>query len=188
MYGQVAYCCHCEAIILRAERLSMDGWLAFTFASAILFVLANAFPVISIGVQNFHSDVTLWEATTSLARGGWASLAAPASVMTILIPFVQMGALGWILVFAWRKERPPGFRSLMKILAVIRPWSMAEVAFLAVMVACIKLSSMAQVSLDAGSWCMLASTSLAACTSKRDIHWLWNAVMAPQSNDGASSS
>ncbi|PMQ03232.1 Paraquat-inducible protein A [Dyella sp. AD56] len=181
-HGQVARCCVCDAIVWRSVHPSVDKWLALTLATAILFVLANTFPVISIGVQNFQSDVTLWQATTSLAQGIWIPFALPATVVAIIAPFLQMVLLGWILVFALHGKRAPGFRPLMRFLQVVQPWSMAEVAFLGVVIACIKLSSMAQVSLGAGSWTMLGSVCLAALATKRDVRWLWNVTDVKATN------
>jgi paraquat-inducible protein A len=99
-HGELAGCCVCDVIVKRSMRPSIDQWLALTLSTAILFVLANIFPVISIGVQNFQSDVTLWQATTSLAQGVWTPLAMPATVVAIVAPFLQMALLAWVLVYA----------------------------------------------------------------------------------------
>lgn len=177
----------CGAVIGRSTRPSIDQWLALTLSTGILFVLANTFPVISIGVQNFQSDVTLWQATTSLAQGIWTPLAMPATAVAIVAPFLQMASLAWVLVFAWHGRRAPGFRPLMKLLLVVQPWSMAEVAFLGVVIACIKLSSLAQVTLGAGSWTMLGSVCLAALATKRDVRWLWDATDAKSTSVGVGA-
>lgn len=172
--GEVACCCVCGTVVWRPTRFAVDRWLALTLTSAIMLILANMFPVISIGVENFQNNVTLWEATTSLAKGLWLPLAAPATIVAIIAPSLQIALLGWILTFAWLGKRAPGFRQVMKLLAAVRPWSMIEVAMLSVIVAGIKLSSMAHVSLGAGTWSMLALTCLAAFTTKRDLRSLWH--------------
>lgn len=171
---QIARCVACDAVVWRSTRRSIEAWLALTLASAIMLTLANTFPVIRAGVQNFQNDVTLWAAMTSLAQGAWAPLAAPATVFAIIAPCLQIVLLGWVLAFAWLGKRPPCFRQFMKLLMIIHPWSMIEVAFLGVIVACIKLSSMADVSLGAGAWAMLGSIVLTAATTKRDVRWLWS--------------
>ena len=176
--GQVARCVACDAVVWRSARRSIDGWLALTLASAIMFALANTFPVIRAGVQNFQNDVTLWAAMTSLAQGAWTPLAAPAAAVAIVVPCLQIVLLGWVLGFAWLGKQPPCFRPFMKLLMIIQPWSMIEVAFLGVIVACIKLSSMADVSLGAGAWAMLGSIGLTAATTRRDVRWLWNVTDA----------
>jgi paraquat-inducible protein A len=175
-HGQVARCSACDSVVWRSDRFSVDHWLALTITSAIVFVLTNAFPVISIDVHNFQNKVTLWEATTSLATGAWALLAVPAIAVTIIAPLMQITLLGWILAFAKHRKRAPCFSLIMKALAWIHPWSMIEVAMLGVIVAGIKLSDMAQVSLGVGAWSMLTLTCLTALTTKRDLRWLWNSV------------
>lgn len=179
--GEFACCSVCGTVVCRPARFSVDRWLALTLTSAIMLVLANTFPVISIGVQNFQNNVTLWEATTSLAKGLWLPLAAPATIVAIIAPSLQIALLGWILTFAWLGKQAPCFRQVMKLLAAIRPWSMIEVAMLSVIVAGIKLSSMAHVSLGAGTWSMLALTCLAAFTTKRDLRSLWHVHDVSQS-------
>jgi paraquat-inducible protein A len=174
--GQTAHCRTCGAVVWRSGRISVDRWLALTLTSAILFALANLFPVIRIGVQNFQNDVTLWGATTTLIKGHWAPMAMPAIVVAIIAPLMHITLLGWVLMFAWFGKRAPGFRQAMKILAVVRPWSMIEVAMFSVIVAGIKLSSMANMSLGEGSWAMLALTCLATLTNRWDLRWLWNAA------------
>lgn len=173
--GQTAHCSSCDTVVERPRQRSVDGWLALTLTSAILFTLANLFPVIQIGVQNFQNDVTLWEATTSLAKGLWLPLAAPAIIVAVIAPMLQIILLGWVLMFTWLGKPVPCFRQAMKLLAAVQPWSMVEVAMLSIIVAGIKLSSMANVSLGAGTWSMLALTCLTVFTTKRDVRWLWQA-------------
>jgi len=174
--GEVAHCHVCGTVLWRSSELSIDGWLALTLSAFIVFIVANAFPVLSVGVENFRSDVTLWQATTSLVKGAWAPLGAPVTLVAIVIPCVQLLALLWILGFAQLRHRAPSFRFMMRLLTWLRPWSMTEVALLGVIVAAIKLSGMASVAIGPGAWAMFALVILMALTTKRDVRWLWNAT------------
>jgi len=174
--GQVARCGECDAVLHRAARLDMNGWTALTLAAAILFVLANAFPVISVGMQPFRNDATLWQATASLVHGEWAPLALPGVAVAIVAPSVQIALLGWVLLFAWHGRRAPGFRLAMKALDWLRPWSMLDVALLGVAVAAIKLVGMAEVAIGPGLWAMAALIGVTAVTAKGDPRWLWEAT------------
>ena len=182
--GQVARCCECDSVVCRPTRLNIEGWLALTVTSAITFMIANAFPVISVGLQNFRNDATLWEATTSLVEGAWAPMAFPAMLMAIMAPLVQIVLLGWILAFAWSGQRAPGFQHTMKLLIILRRWNMLDVAFLGVVVAAIKLSSMAEVAIGPGMWAIGVLLCLTAFTANRDLLWLWDATeRVPQTVD-----
>lgn len=174
--GQVARCAECGAVLLRAARLDMNGWAALTVAAAILFMLANTFPVISVGLQPYRNDVTLWQATASLVHGAWAPLALPAVAVAIVAPFAQIALLGWVLVYAWHGRRAPGFRTAMKALDWLRPWSMLDVALLGVAVAAIKLAGLVEVAIGPGLWAMAALIGVTAVTAKGDPRWLWEAT------------
>jgi paraquat-inducible protein A len=173
---QVARCAECSVVLCRSVRLSIDAWFALTLTSAIAFVLANFFPVISVGLQGFHNEATLWQFTHSLIEGMGAPMAVAAIMVTIGAPFVQIILLSWILGFARKGRRAPGFASGMKFLSALRPWSMVEVALLGVMVTAIKLSSMAQVSFGLGIWAMAIMVCLAALTINGNLQWLWQAT------------
>jgi len=174
--GQVARCGECDAVLHRAARLDINGWAALTVAAAILFVLANTFPVISVGLQPFRNDATLWQATASLVHGACAPLALPAVAVAIVAPLAQIALLGWVLAYAWHGRRAPGFRSAMKALDWLRPWSMLDVALLGVAVAAVKLAGMAEVAIGPGLWAMAALIGVTAVTAKGDPRWLWEAT------------
>jgi paraquat-inducible protein A len=173
---QVAQCAECSVVLCRSVRLSIDAWFALTLTSAIAFLLANVFPVISVGLQGFHNEATLWQFTRSLVQGIGAPMAVVAIMVTVGAPFFQIVLLSWILAFARKGRRAPGFTSGMKFLSALRPWSMVEVALLGVLVTAIKLSSMAQVSFGLGLWAMAIMVCLAALTINGNLQWLWQAT------------
>jgi paraquat-inducible protein A len=173
---QVAQCAECSVVLCRSVRLSIDAWFALTLTSAIAFLLANVFPVISVGLQGFHNEATLWQFTRSLVQGIGAPMAVVAIMVTVGAPFFQIVLLSWILAFARKGRRAPGFASSMKCLSALRPWSMVEVALLGVLVTAIKLSSMAQVSFGLGLWAMTIMVCLAALTINGNLQWLWQAT------------
>jgi paraquat-inducible protein A len=172
----VGTCTTCGAVIVRSRRLTMEGWTALNLTTAIMFLLANTLPIVSLGVGNLRNDVTLWDATTSLIRGPWAPFAASATVVAIVIPFIQIVLLGWVLAFAWKGQRAPGFRGAMRVLLLARPWSMMDVALLGVIIASIKLSHMAAVSYAPGLWSLMVLVCLTALTANGDVRWLWTAT------------
>jgi paraquat-inducible protein A len=171
--GESARCTCCSAVLYRASRLDVDRWLALTVAAAITFVIANVCPVIRVGIQSLHNEATLWQSTAALAHGAAAPIAVPAALSVIVVPFLQIVLLGWILVFARRGHRAPGFAWAMRMLAMLRPWSMVEVCLLGILVAVIKLSSFLEVSPGAGIWAMAVLMVLIMLIANRDTHWLW---------------
>lgn len=171
--GEVARCERCAAILFRARRLDIDGWLALTIAAAIAFIIANVCPVVLVNLQGQHNAATLWQSTVALAQGAAAPIALPAALAIIVVPFLQIGLLAWLLLYARAGRRAPGFALVMRVIVGLRPWSMLEVGLLGILVAVIKLSSSLEVAPGAGVWAMAALMVLVTVIANRDVHRLW---------------
>ena len=176
--GDVARCATCDAVLYRGRRLDVDGWLALTVAAAVVFLIANACPVIRISLQGLHSEATLWQAAMALARGPVARIAVPTALTYIIVPGLQIALLGWVLAAARNGRRAPGFAIAMRALAALRPWSMVEVAFLGILVAVIKLTSLVDVVPGTGIWATGVLMVLITVIAHRDVGWLWDATEA----------
>jgi paraquat-inducible protein A len=167
--GESAYCVRCRAVLDRGPRMSIEQLLALSIAAGIMFVFANVFPVISISLQGLHNEVTLWGSVHALAQGRITLIALVAGLAIILAPALQIALLFWVLVHAHRNEVAPGFKSCMRALEHLRPWSMLEVCLLGILVAIIKLSGMLDVHPGVGRWAMAI-----VLIAGKDIRRLWD--------------
>lgn len=174
--GEMARCDSCEAVLYRADRLSVDQWLALTVTAAIMFVLANVYPVIRISLAGLHNEATLWQSMRALAHGAAAPIAVPAALAAIIVPLIQILLLGWVLAYARCGRRAPGFAVAMKGLNHLRPWSMVEVCLLGALVTIVKLSGYLSVVAGVGIWATAGLTVLLIIIASRDTHWLWEAA------------
>ena len=172
-HDHIAHCRCCRSILYRANRLTVEQRLALTIAAAVVFALANAYPVIQIRLKGLHNEVTLWQSVAALAHGEAAAIAVVAAFAVIVVPLLQIVLLGWVLAFAWRGRRGPGFATAMKALIALRPWGMVEVFLLGVLVAAIKLSGYLDVVVGVGIWATAALTVLITIIASRDIGYLW---------------
>jgi len=174
--GHVARCALCGGVLARGSDLGPRELLALTLAAAIVFAIANASPVMRISFGGLHNDVTAWGAVMSMMHGASAIVGVVAGMTIIVVPALQIVLLGWVLVFALRGRRAPGFAFAMRWLHRIRPWSMTEVFMLAVLVAIVKLSGMLDVIPGAGMYATLALTFLITLIAKRDVRSLWDQI------------
>jgi paraquat-inducible protein A len=172
--GESAYCVRCRAVLDRGPRMSIEQLLALSIAAGIMFVFANVFPVISISLQGLHNEVTLWGSVHALAQGRITLIALVAGLAIILAPALQIALLFWVLVHAHRNEVAPGFKSCMRALEHLRPWSMLEVCLLGILVAIIKLSGMLDVHPGVGLWAMAMLMVLIVLIAGKDIRRLWD--------------
>lgn len=171
--GEVARCGRCMAVLYRAGRANVDGWLALTLAAAMVFGMANLYPVIRINLQGRHNEATLWQSAAALAAGPVAPVAVPTAMAVMVVPLMQIALLTWVLAFARSGRRAPGFAHAIRWLAALRPWSMVEVGLLGILVTMVKLSGLMQVQAGPGMWAVAGLVPLLTLLASCDLHALW---------------
>jgi paraquat-inducible protein A len=172
--GQTAQCSRCGAVLARASRWSVQQLFALSITAALLFVFANAFPVIKISLEGLSNEATLWQSVEALAYGRISLIAAVTGLTIILAPCLQNVLLCWVLGFANVGRAAPGFKTCMRTLEHLRPWSMLEVCLLGILVAIVKLAGMLDVHPGLGLWALSMLTVLIILISGKDIRRLWH--------------
>jgi paraquat-inducible protein A len=170
--GEQAACARCGSVLLR-PGLDAQQLLALSVAAAILYIVANIFPVIGLSLNGAHHETTLLGSVLSMADGSAAPVAVVVALAIIVVPALQIGSLCWLLVFAQAGRRAPLFNPLMHLWEHLYPWSMVEVALLAALVSVIKMKSMMHVHIGIGMWAMAGLVMLLIGTVHRDIRSLW---------------
>lgn len=148
--------------------------LPLTVACLILFAIANLFPIVQIELRGAMSQTTLFGAVTALAAEGRALVALLVLATTIVFPLLQLSALLYLLVPTHNNRLPTGFDWLVRSIQSLRPWGMIEVFLLGVLVAIVKLASMAAVVPGIALWAFVALTFLLAGVLSFDLSSLWD--------------
>jgi paraquat-inducible protein A len=156
----VARCARCGTELDRHPGAQQRRILPLTVASLIMFAIANAFPIVEIELQGLRSQTTLVGAVLALGREGMSPVALLVLATTILFPLLQLCILAYLLVPLSQGRRPAGFALLVRGIQSLRPWGMIEVFLLGVLVAVVKLSSMATVMPGPALWAFVALTVL----------------------------
>jgi paraquat-inducible protein A len=170
---ETAHCTRCGALLYRASRLDIEHLLALTVTTAVVFVIANASSVIRISVGGLHSEANLLRSVAALSHGTALVVGLIAATTLFVVPLLQIVLLGWVLLFARERRRAPGFGVAMRVLHIVRPWSMTEVFLLGVLVAIVKLSGMLHVISGPGAYATVALTFLTTLIARRDLRSLW---------------
>jgi paraquat-inducible protein A len=150
VHGDLCTCPRCDSVLWRHSRLATSHWLALAIAAAILFVVANLYPVARLSVQGMTSDASLIDAVTITWQQGRVAVAIMTCLAGFLFPLFQLLLLLWVLVPLARRRLPIGFRTTMRLLAWLDPWCMVPVFLLGAVVAVVKLREMAAVSPELG--------------------------------------
>ena len=75
-----------------------DRPLAYTLAAFILFVIANAYPIIGLEVQGDRQNASLYDAVHTLWAQGRPEVAVLVGFTTILTPALQIALLTYVLL------------------------------------------------------------------------------------------
>ena len=175
--GAVAACPRCGAELYRNSPGGLARTLALLVASAIVFLIANAFPIVSIETQGHHVASSLFGAVRTLWREDMPLVAGLVLATTILAPAFEIFTLSFILAAVLSGLRIPMLPRVLRLAVATRPWSMVEVFMLGVLVSVVKLSHLAHIAPGIALWSYGALILLfAAAMSTLDTHALWDRV------------
>jgi paraquat-inducible protein A len=173
---QKTLCTRCGGVLQRYNGLSVEQRLALTFAALMLWIFANFYPVMSISLKGLKNSATLWDSVVALSLGPITFIALVAAIAMIIAPIFQLLLLIWVLSFALKHQRAPGFSFCMRWLESLRPWSMLEVCLLGAMVAVIKLAGLLDVLPGIGLFALAVLSLMMIRIAGRDIRELWDIV------------
>lgn len=159
-----ARCTRCGARLYRRPRSGAnERALALALAACIVFVIANAFPILGLEVQGARSSTTLLDAVRALWRDEARAVASLVLVTTIIVPAAELVALTWVLVAL--RQRWRGAVPLLHFIASVKPWGMVEVFMLGVLVSLAKLAYIATVEPGVALYSFGALMALIAATA-----------------------
>ncbi|NLD55483.1 MAG: paraquat-inducible protein A [Burkholderiaceae bacterium] len=183
---EVARCSRCGTELERHPGRQAQWLLPVTLAAVLLFVIANAYPIAELQLRGTATRTTLLGTVLALGADGREVVALLVLVTTILCPLLQLAGLSYLFAWprlqvwsgkrrpieAWR-TRPAGFDRLARAIRRSRPWAMIEVFLLGVLIAMVKLASMAAVIPGIALWAFGALTIALTATLSFDPRRLW---------------
>jgi paraquat-inducible protein A len=174
--GDVARCARCGAELERHHALSVNVMLALILTAMIVFVQANMWPIVTLGLSGQQSSTTLWGMILAMWREQAQIVSVLVAATLFFFPLLKMLLLGWLLWFARAGRRAPGFVRLMVILHYLGPWTMSEVFVLGALVAIVKAHTYFDVTPDPGIYAYAALTLLITIFAGVDLRRLWDDV------------
>jgi paraquat-inducible protein A len=143
--GESARCPRCDEELRRHHADSLQRTLALTVAAAILYVIANAVPMLGLRVVGREAFTTVIGGAEHLWNAGWQSVGILVLFAAVVAPGLQIGLMLAIVVGAHRARPPKWVGTLLRYYKKITAWSMIEVMILGVLVALIKIADYAKV-------------------------------------------
>jgi paraquat-inducible protein A len=149
---QMARCPRCELELDRGTRLSSETVLALALSAVPLWVVMNAFPLITLTLNGERRASTLFGAALALANNGMPALAALVVLTAIAAPAVEIGLALHILGRRERLARNGQLGRAVRWFGRIKHWSMVDVFLLGCLVSVVKLANLAQLVVGPALW------------------------------------
>lgn len=187
--GQTARCVRCDAFLARNPPDSLDRTLALTLTALVLYVIANAWPLVGLDMQGRVVAVTLFEAVQVLWRDGMMPVAALVFGTAILFPLLELVMILLVLVPLRLGRVTPRMAPFFRLVRSLKPWGMVEVFLLGMLVSLVKLSHLATVILGTAFWAT-AALILALTFAGRafDTRLLWQTPLPDEAEDALVTS
>jgi paraquat-inducible protein A len=165
--GERVICPRCRARLFSRRPNFVHRGAALVCAAACFFILANAFPFLTLRADYRESSMLLVGGVSGLEKEGFPVLGALVAVFTLAAPAVLIGALLYVLAPLLRGRRLPWALPLCRAIHEARRWNMVEVFLLGVLVSLLKLGKLATLSLGISFWAFVGlivclTTALAA--------------------------
>jgi len=172
--GEVARCARCGAVLQRHARWGPNAMLALVVTALIVFVQANMWPIVMLGLSGQHNSATLWGVILAMWHEDARVVSVLVAATLFFLPLLKMLQLGWLLWFARRGRRAPGFVPMMVGLHYVGPWTMSEVFVLGALVAIVKAHAYFDVTPEPGIYAYAALTLLITIFAGIDLRQLWH--------------
>jgi paraquat-inducible protein A len=184
--GRVS-CARCGTLLMTNRRGAFERTLVSAISSVILMIAAISFPFLKLSIAGLSNAASVLE--VALAFRG--SLIAPLSVVILLlivvIPLIRAIALAYTLV-PLILGRKPAHRAegAFRLAHELRPWAMAEVFVVGVVVALVKIAGMASVVLGPAFWAMVVIVALMIYEGASLSEWtVWRALERARAGERA---
>jgi len=174
--GRPIVCPRCGASLHDRKRDSLARGWALVIAALILYVPANYFPVMTIVSLGSGEPDTILSGVRHLIASGMWPLALLVFFASITVPVLKLASLMLLLATTqgrsrWRlRERT----LLYRVVESIGRWSMIDIFMLSILVALVRLGSIASIEPGAGALCFAAVvviTMLAAMAFDPRLIW-----------------
>ncbi|WP_245801283.1 paraquat-inducible protein A [Pollutimonas bauzanensis] len=171
--GAIATCTRCGSELYRQSSIPLRGWIALVVGALVVFAIANYFPVATLTMQGMSVQASLPGALWLTWTQGHLVLAVMTGMFGFWLPLTQLLFLLWALMAIQSRRLPPDFRHGMRFLHLMEPWSMVPVLMLGMLVAMVKFSSLASLSVGPGLAAYAILTFLLTALSRVTAHRLW---------------
>lgn len=142
--GDKAYCPRCRFLLSRPHKQSIERTFALSITGLILFFPANLLPMVGITIMGNASTGALYSGVVALFNDGMVAVAIVIFLASILFPLIHIVLSLLISGHLYFNYANRYLAHWMRWMHYLDEWVMLEVYMLSIIVACVKLMSLAQ--------------------------------------------
>lgn len=175
--GVKAHCPRCGYLLYRPHRHSVEKTFALSMTGLILFIPANLLPLVGIKILGNNKDGTLWSGVESLYTEGMWGLAILVFLASMLFPLLKILLSLFISGCLFFNQPSSKLALCMRYLKHLDEWAMLEVYTLGIIVACVKLESMAELRFGFGLYAFAGLLLITGMLSSNlDEYYFWQRI------------
>lgn len=178
--GGKALCTRCGTPLYRNVPESLDRSAALYLAAFLLFLLANAFPLVGLKVGDRVESSLLVSGGLALYRAGMGELGLLILLTSFVFPLLTIGGMLYLLLPLRFGLRPAGLAPVWRMVRALTPWSLTAVFMLGLLVSMVKLQDLATIVPGIGFAAFVALlVTYAAAVASFDAAVIWPRVGPP---------
>ena len=154
--GSHACCSECGNILYRYDSRLISHALALSITGLIFFILANLFPLVQMDILGNEQFITIPKTIFSLLDSGFYIVGFLCAFLVFIFPLMifLINILLFTLLKVERGEKLT--KELLILLSHVTPWSMADIFFISILVAIVKLVAFGQIHIGIAFWALMA--------------------------------
>jgi len=179
--GEAARCPRCASVIHRRRPNALERCAALLVAAVILYLPANVYPVMTVIMFGRGEPSTIMGGVKELLTGANWPLALLIFFASITVPVLKMVGLVYLLASVrWRSRARLRERTgLYRIVEAVGRWSMVDIFVLSILVALVRLGSLATIAPGVGAVSFAAVVVLTMFAAMSfDPRLIWDAAGA----------
>jgi paraquat-inducible protein A len=177
--GQKAFCPRCNYLLAAHRPHASAMVFAFAVSGLLFLLLSTVFPFLGFSASGQERTVTLLQSILILVTENLPSLAAIIFAAIVLIPAAFLMGAVYVSVALRLQRSLPGTVAVLRWTLMLMPWSMGEIFLISILVAFVKIVTIADVALGLSFWSyVLFVVCMTVVVLYPDKRRLWQRVKA----------
>jgi paraquat-inducible protein A len=145
--GGASFCPRCLSPLHFRKPDSVARSWAFLIAAYVMYIPANALPIMETGSLFGFQDDTILSGIVYLWHSGSWDLALVVFIASIMVPLLKLMAMTFLLVTVQRRStwRPVERTMLYRIVELVGRWSMLDIYVVTILAALVQIGSLATI-------------------------------------------